>query len=263
MIQQVPDPVLEVHTLTVSYGNKPVLWSVDFSLAAGTITGIMGPNGSGKSTLLKAIMGVIKPDTGYVKVFGNRLEDVRTRISYVPQRESVDWDFPASVYDVVMMGRYGRLGLTGRPGKIDKELVEDALEQVGMISLRKRQIGQLSGGQQQRVFLARALAQQADLYFLDEPFVGVDAATEQAMIDLLHAMKIAGKTIVVVHHNLQTAERYFDWLVLLNMRLVASGPTSQVFTPELLYETYGGKLTLLSSLAQHMQSEPVVRPPQR
>jgi manganese/zinc/iron transport system ATP- binding protein len=260
MIQQVSEPVLEVHTLTVSYSSKPVLWSVDFSLAAGTITGIMGPNGSGKSTLLKAIMGVMKPDTGYVKLFGTSLEEVRKRISYVPQRESVDWEFPATVYDVVMMGRYGRLGLTGRPGKIDKAFVEEALEKVGMSTFRNRQIGQLSGGQQQRVFLARALAQQADLYFLDEPFVGVDAATEQAIIEILHAMKLAGKTIVVVHHNLQTAERYFDWLVLLNMRLVASGPTAQVFTPALLHDTYGGKLTLLSSLAQHMQTEQISRP---
>jgi manganese/zinc/iron transport system ATP- binding protein len=255
MIIQVEKPVLEVHDLTVSYHQKPVLWGVDFSLPGGVMAGIMGPNGSGKSTLLKSIMGLLSLSGGRISVFSKNLDEVRKKVSYVPQKESVDWDFPATVKDVVMMGRYGHLGLLRRPGKIDQEIVEEALEQVNMQDLRNRQLGQLSGGQQQRVFLARALAQQADLYLMDEPFVGVDAATEQILVELLIGLKQKGKTLIVVHHNLQTAPDYFDWLVLLNQRLVASAPFEQAFTAALLQETYGGRLNMLSTLAQHMKKE--------
>ena len=253
MIQQVENPVLEVHDLTVTYHKKPVLWDIDVSLPKGSIIGIIGPNGAGKSTLIKSVMGLIPLSSGYIKLFDQSLDDVRSRISYVPQRESVDWDFPASVADVVLMGRYGKLGLFKRPRKADKEIAMDSLKKVGMESFSKRQISQLSGGQQQRVFLARALAQEADLYFMDEPFAGVDAATESAIISLLQEMSEKGKTVVVVHHDLQSAMEYFDWAVLLNMRLVASGPTKEVMTQELLQETYGGRLTLLSEVGDLLQ----------
>ncbi|MEQ9425842.1 MAG: metal ABC transporter ATP-binding protein [Cyclobacteriaceae bacterium] len=253
MIKQVQNPVLEVHDLTVSYSKKPVLWGVDFSLPKGSLVGIVGPNGAGKSTLIKAAMGIVPASSGYVKIFGEELDDVRGKVSYVPQRESVDWDFPASVLDVVMMGRYGKVGLFRSLRKSDKEVAENALRQVGMEAYAKRQISQLSGGQQQRVFLARALTQQADLYFMDEPFSGVDAATEKAIINLLREMSDQGKTVVVVHHDLQSVTTYFDWLVMLNLRLVASGPTDEVFTSELLQETYGGKLTLLTEVRDLMK----------
>lgn len=254
-ITQVDNPALEVHDLTVSYDRKPVLWSVDFSLPKGSLVGIMGPNGSGKSTLLKSIMGLVPTSSGYVKIFGQDLKNIRKRISYVPQRESVDWDFPASVADVVLMGRYGHLGLFRRPGKADREIAEECLVKVGMENFRNRQISQLSGGQQQRVFLARALAQQAELYFMDEPFVGVDAATERTIMDLLREMRDEGKTVIVVHHNIQNAGDYFDWLVLMNLRLVASGPTEDVFNTEYIQEAYGGKLTLLNSVVEQMRNE--------
>ncbi|MCE2708267.1 MAG: metal ABC transporter ATP-binding protein [Algoriphagus sp.] len=219
MITQVPQPVLEVHDLTVSYDQQPVLWNVDLSLPAGQLIGILGPNGAGKSTLIKSIMGLIPPTSGYIKIFNKPLQEVRTRISYVPQRESVDWNFPASVLDVVVMGTYGKLGLFRRPGKKEIQIAEDALEQVGMTAFTKRQISELSGGQQQRVFIARALAQQADLYLMDEPFAGVDMATETAIFQL-------------------------EWVIMLNLHLVASGPKDQVMTEELFRKTYGGKLNL-------------------
>lgn len=250
MILHVDDPVIEVHDLTVTYSQKPVLWGIDLSLPKGSLVGIVGPNGAGKSTLIKAIMDLVPLSSGYVKLFDTALDEVRERISYVPQRESVDWDFPASVYDVVMMGRYGKLGLFRRPRQADREMVMESLRLVGMEQFKNRQISQLSGGQQQRVFLARALAQQADVYFMDEPFAGVDAATEKAIVELLRQMSKEGKTVVVVHHDLQSVAKYFDWLILLNMRLVASGPTSEVFREELLQEAYGGKLTILSEVGE-------------
>lgn len=250
MIIQATDPILEVHDLTVAYNRKPVLWGVDLTLPKGQLIGIVGPNGAGKSTLVKACMGLVPLASGWVRLFDKPLEEVRLRISYVPQRESVDWDFPASVRDVVEMGRYGRLGLFKRLRKSDYDLVEDSLRKVGMEAYASRQISQLSGGQQQRVFLARALAQEADLYFMDEPFAGVDAATERAILELLQEMSAAGKTVVVVHHDLQSVEKFFDWVILLNMRLVASGPINEVFTPEYLQQTYGGKLTLLSEVGE-------------
>ncbi|MCC9167607.1 metal ABC transporter ATP-binding protein [Pontibacter harenae] len=255
MILHVENPVVEVHDLTVSYDRKPVLWGVDLTLPAGSLVGVIGPNGAGKSTLIKAVMDLLSAGSGYVRIFGKPIEEVRNRISYVPQRESVDWDFPASVFDVVLMGRYGKLGLFSRPRKADKDAAMEALEKVNMQAFAKRQISQLSGGQQQRVFLARALAQNADIYFMDEPFAGVDIATETAIIELLRTMREQGKTVVVVHHDLQSAAEYFDWVVLLNMRLVASGPTEKVLTQELLEHTYGGRLTVLTKVGDLLRKQ--------
>ncbi len=253
MIIHAQEPILEVHDLTVTYGRKPVLWGVDFTLPAGCIAGIVGPNGAGKSTLLKTVMGLIPPSSGFVKLFNRPLDDVRSHVSYVPQRESVDWDFPVSVLDVVLMGRYGKVGLLRNTGARDRGVARDCLDKVGMSAYAKRQISQLSGGQQQRVFLARALAQEADIYFMDEPFAGVDAATEQAIIELLREMASNGKTIVVVHHDLQSARTYFDWIVLLNMHLIAAGPTEQAFTDETIQQAYGGRLNLLSQVGDVME----------
>lgn len=244
-----------MHDLTVSYDRKPVLWGVDLTLPAGALVGVIGPNGAGKSTLIKAMMDLLPAGSGYVRIFDKPINEVRNRISYVPQRESVDWDFPASVFDVVLMGSYGKLGLFKRPRKADKDAAMDALQKVGMQGFANRQISQLSGGQQQRVFLARALAQNADIYFMDEPFAGVDIATETAIIELLRTMREQGKTVIVVHHDLQSATEYFDWVVLLNMRLVASGPTEQVLTQELLEQTYGGKLTVLTKVGELLRKQ--------
>lgn len=253
MISHVENPILEIHDLTVSYAKKPVLWDIDLTLPKGELVGIVGPNGAGKSTLIKSILELVPASSGYVELFGDRLSAVRGKVSYMPQRETVDWDFPASVMDVVLMGRYGKLGLFKRPRKADREIALECLQKVGMIPYAKRQISQLSGGQQQRVFLARALAQEADLYFMDEPFAGVDAATEKAIFGVLQEMVSQGKTVVVVHHDLQSVVNYFTWVILLNMRLVASGPTSETFTNSLLQETYGGKLTLLSEVSDLVQ----------
>ena len=255
MIVQVKNPILEIHDLTVSYDRKPVLWDVDFSIPKGNLVGIVGPNGAGKSTLIKAVMGLLPTDSGYVKIFDDSLKNKRQKVSYVPQRESVDWDFPASVVDVVEMGRLNRKKIFKRISANDKTIANECLEQVGMTEYAGRQISQLSGGQQQRVFLARALAQQAELYLMDEPFAGVDALTETTIVNLLMEMRSTGKTIIVVHHDLQSAFEYFDWFVFLNTRLVASGPKEQVFTTELLQETYGGKLTLLAKIGDLLQQE--------
>jgi len=251
------DAVVEFHDLTVSYDKKPVLWNIDMTLPQGALIGIIGPNGAGKSTLIKAAMGLLPLASGYVRLFDRPLDEVRRRVSYVPQRETVDWDFPTSVMDVVLMGRYGRLGLLARPGKADREIARESLRKVGMEAFTRRQISQLSGGQQQRVFLARALAQEADLYFMDEPFSGVDAATESAILSILQEMTARQKTVVVVHHDLQSAAEFFDWIVLLNMRLVASGPIDKVFTPHLLQETYGGKLTVLSEVGELLRKREI------
>lgn len=255
MILQVDNPVVEVHDLTVSYDRKPVLWGIDLTLPAGALVGVIGPNGAGKSTMIKAMMDLLPVGSGYVRIFDKPIDEVRNRISYVPQRESVDWDFPASVFDVVLMGSYGKLGLFKRPRKADKDAAMEALNKVGMQAFADRQISQLSGGQQQRVFLARALAQDADIYFMDEPFAGVDIATETAIIELLRTMREQGKTVIVVHHDLQSANEYFDWVVLLNMRLVASGPTEQILTQELLEQTYGGKLTVLTKVGELLRKQ--------
>ncbi len=246
MIQQVANPAIELHSLTVAYQQKPVLWNLDYTLPAGKLIGIVGPNGSGKTTMIKSIMGLVPLSSGYVKIFDESLDKVRSRVSYVPQRGSVDWDFPVNVLDVVLMGRAKPRRLFSRYSSQDKEIAMDSLKKVNMEAFVKRQISELSGGQQQRVFLARALAQQADLYLMDEPFAGVDASTESTIMDLLKSMRAEGKTIVVVHHDLQTVNHYFDWLVLLNTRLIASGPTKEVFNSEALTQTYGGKLNILS-----------------
>ena len=248
-------PPLEVHDLTVAYHKKPVLWGIDLAVPAGKLVGIVGPNGAGKSTLIKAAMGLLPLSSGWVKVFGEPVKKNLTRIGYVPQRESVDWDFPVSVMDVVLMGRYGRLGLVKRPSKEDRDIARACLDKVKMLPYANRQISNLSGGQQQRVFLARALAQESDLYFMDEPFAGVDAATESAIIELLHELRSKGKTLMVVHHDLPTARSYFDTLLLLNMRVVAFGPTEEVFTNDLLQKTYGGRLTILSEVAEAVREK--------
>jgi manganese/zinc/iron transport system ATP- binding protein len=248
-------PPLEIHDLTVAYHKKPVLWGIDLAVPKGRLVGIVGPNGAGKSTLIKAAMGLLPLSSGWVKVFGEPLKRNLRRIGYVPQRESVDWDFPVNVTDVVLMGRYGHLGLLRRPSKRDREIARECLAKVKMLPYANRQISNLSGGQQQRVFLARALAQESDLYFMDEPFAGVDAATESAIITLLHELRDRGKTLLVVHHDLPTARNYFDMLLLLNMRVVAFGPTEKVFTYELLQTTYGGRLTILSEVADAVRQK--------
>lgn len=246
-------PALELHDLSVSYQKKPVLYGVDLAIPVGSLVGLIGPNGAGKSTLIKAVMGLLPLNGGWVKVFGEPFAKAKQRVGYVPQRESVDWDFPVNVMDVVLMGRYGRLGLFKRPRKEDHDKAREALDKVAMLPFANRQISNLSGGQQQRVFLARALAQESDFYLMDEPFAGVDAATESAIITLLQELKRQGKTILVVHHDLTTAREYFDRLVLLNMRVVASGPTDEVFTVDLLQKTYGGRLTLLSDVTRELE----------
>lgn len=243
-------PPLEIHDLTVAYHRKPVLWDIDLTVPEGKLIGILGPNGAGKTTLIKAALGLVPPASGKVEIFGLPYRRQRHLVGYVPQRESVDWDFPVSVLDVVLMGTYGQLGWCRRPGRKQRDAALDCLEQVGLRDFAGRQIRQLSGGQQQRVFLARALAQDARIYFMDEPFAGVDAATEKAIVALLHALRARGKTVLVVHHDLQTVRDYFDQVILLNMRLVASGPTETTFTKQNLQTTYGGRLTILDEAAE-------------
>jgi manganese/zinc/iron transport system ATP- binding protein len=245
-----PSLALEIHDLTVAYHRKPVLWGIDLEVKPGKLVGIVGPNGAGKSTLIKACLDLLPHSSGWVKYFGESYKDARQRVGYVPQRASVDWDFPVTVLDVVLMGRYGKIGLFRRPSKRDRAAAMEALEHVGMAPFAKRQISNLSGGQQQRTFLARALLQDSEVYLMDEPFAGVDAATEKAIVSLLHELRDRGKTVLVVNHDLHTTRDYFDTLLLLNMRVVAFGPTEEVFTPELLQKTYGGRLTIMSQVAQ-------------
>ena len=250
-------PALEIHDVTVAYHRKPVLWDIDLVVPEGKLVGIVGPNGAGKTTLIKAALGLVPLASGKVEIYGQPLDDQRKLIGYVPQRESVDWDFPVTALDVVLMGTFGRLGWIRRPGRAEREAARQALEHVGMSEYANRQIRQLSGGPQQRVFLARALAQDAKIYFMDEPFAGVDAATESAIVDLLQELRSAGKTVFVVHHDLQTVPEYFDYVILLNMRLVACGPTGETFTDENLQKTYGGRLTILDEAAEAVrQREP-------
>ena len=247
-----PQKALEVTDLTVAYYEKPVLWDIDLDVPGGILMAIVGPNGAGKTTLIKSILGLLKPAAGQVLIHGQPYNEQRRLVGYVPQRGSVDWDFPTSVLDVVMMGRYGHLGWFRRPGRKERELALDALEKVGMGAFSKRQISQLSGGQQQRVFLARALVQDAQIYFMDEPFQGVDATTERAIVSLLQELRARGKTVIAVHHDLQTVPEYFDWVTLLNVRRIASGPVKEVFTEENLRLTYGGRVGFLSrSLVTH------------
>lgn len=249
-----PDNIpLAIHDLTVAYHRKPVIWDIELNIPEGKLVGVVGPNGAGKSTLLKACQDLVPKASGEVQIYGAPYKLRRSFVGYVPQRESVDWDFPVSALDVVAMGTYGRIGWFRRVGKTQKRIAMEALERVGIEHLADRQISQLSGGQQQRVFLARALAQDARIYFMDEPFAAVDAATEQAIVALLKELNQAGKTCLVVHHDLASVTRYFDWLVLLNMRVVASGPTEEVFTQENLQKTYGGKLSLLDDVTDRLR----------
>lgn len=241
---------MEVHDLTVSYHRKPVLWNIDLSIPEGNLVGIIGPNGAGKSTFIKAILGLLPAASGWVQVYDKPISKQRDKVAYVPQRETVDWSFPVTAMDVVLMGRYGIKRWWNRITGKDREIVRQCLDKVGMLPYGDRQISNLSGGQQQRVFLARALAQDSQIYLMDEPFTGVDAATEAAIVAIMKELRQAGKTVIVVNHDLQTAQEYFDMLILLNMRLIAFGPTQEVFTPNLLSKTYGGKLTILTDVAE-------------
>ncbi|WP_197995146.1 ABC transporter ATP-binding protein [Gimesia panareensis] len=244
---------LSVYDLTVAYHRKPVIWDVSFDIPPGKLVGIVGPNGAGKSTLIKTIMELIPKASGRVNIFGKPYQKNRHRVGYVPQRESVDWDFPVDALDVVTMGLYREIGWCLPVRKKHRERALSALERVGIADYARRQISQLSGGQQQRTFLARALVQDADLYLMDEPFAAVDAATEKAIVKILQEMKQAGKTALVIHHDLQTVPEYFDYVILLNMRVIDHGPTADVFTPENLQKTYGGRLTLLEEATETMR----------
>ncbi len=249
-------PALEIKDLSVAYHRKPVLTGISMRVMPGSMVGIIGPNGAGKSTFVKAVMGLLPVMNGSVKVFGESFADNLHRVGYVPQRESVDWDFPVDVLDVVLMGRYGKIGIGRRPSAGDREVAMACLEKVQMTPFASRQIGDLSGGQQQRVFLARALAQESDLYLMDEPFAGVDAATEAAIVGILSGLREAGKTILVVHHDLASAGRYFDHLMLLNERLIGYGPTQGLLTRGMLQMTYGGKLNLFPDSVKDDPSQP-------
>lgn len=243
---------VSVHDMTVAYHRRPVLWDVDFDAPEGRLIGIMGPNGAGKSTLIKAILDLVPRASGRVLIYGKPYRRQRRLVAYVPQRESVDWDFPVSALDVVTMGLYGQIGWFRPVSREHKQSAMAAMERVGMADYARRQISHLSGGQQQRVFLARALVQDARVCFMDEPFAGVDAATEKAIVQVLRDLRSAGKTVLVVHHDLQTVREYFDHVILINMRIVTHGPTQEVFTEENLQKTYGGRLTLLDQAAQAM-----------
>ncbi len=248
------EPAIEVKNLTVSYGPTPALLDVSFAVPPGQLIGVIGPNGSGKSTLIKAILGFKKPDLGTVRLFGEPMEKARGRVAYVPQHGAVDWEFPVTVRDVALMGRYGKIAWWKEPSTEDKRLATEALEMVRMNDFADRQIGQLSGGQRQRVFMARAMAQGADILLLDEPFAGVDAATERAILDVLRRTKDSGRTLLVVHHDLATAAEYFDRLILVKQRLFAYGTPEQVLHPELLSEVYEGRLRIFA----HLESSPTV-----
>ncbi|TXK72714.1 metal ABC transporter ATP-binding protein [Mesonia sp. HuA40] len=230
---------IKIDDLTVAYDYKPVLWDIDLKIPEGVLMAIVGPNGAGKSTLIKAILGIIKPIAGSVKIFGKPYKAQRAKVAYVPQKGTVDWDFPTTALDVVMMGTYGSLGWIKRPGQAQRKSALEALEKVGMLAFKNRQISQLSGGQQQRIFLARALVQNASIYFMDEPFQGVDATTERAIIKILKELRDAGKTLIVVHHDLQTVPEYFNWVTFLNVKRIASGPVKDIFNDDNLTKTYG------------------------
>jgi len=241
---------LQVFQLTVNYDKTPVLWDITLEVPSGVLVGIIGPNGAGKTTFLKAALGLLQPLSGKMTFFGNPLSKVRQRVAYVPQRATVDWDFPITVKDLVLMGRYGRLGVLRWPRKADWAAAYHYLEMVGMAQYGHRQISQLSGGQQQRVFIARALMEEADLYFMDEPFAGIDVASEKTIVELLHRLKEQGKTVCTVHHDLNTVESYFDWVMVLNIRLVACGPVEEVFNATTLNAAYGKSYALFGEALQ-------------
>ena len=246
-------PILEFHDVTVAYGRRPVLWNIDLAIDDACLFGIIGPNGAGKSTLLKAALGLVPLAGGSIRFFGQPFAEVRSRVGYVPQRETVDWDFPVSVSDVVLMGTYARLGWFRRPGPRERDLARESLKRVGLADVAGRQIGKLSGGQQQRVFLARALAQQADVYVLDEPMAGVDARSQELIFGVLSELRDAGRLVLVVHHDLRTAAQWFDRVALIDRRLVAAGPTATVLTSENLERTYVGRLDLLDELGRAVE----------
>lgn len=246
---------LAIHDLSVAYQRKAVLWDIDLEIPPGKLIGLIGPNGAGKSTLLKAALGLTPVTSGEILIYGQPFNRQRHLVGYVPQRESVDWDFPVSALDVVTMGRYRQIGWLRPVRKVDRDLAMQALERVGIAQLAHRQIGQLSGGQQQRTFLARALMQEASLYLMDEPFAAVDAATEKAIVQILQQLRSDGKTVLVVHHDLHTVADYFDHIILLNMRVVATGPTTTTFTADNLKKTYGGKLTLLDQIVESLTTK--------
>lgn len=246
---------IEVEHLTVSYGPVPALLDISLNIPTGKLIGVIGPNGSGKSTLIKSILGFVRQDVGSVKLFGEDVSHSKGRVAYVPQRGAVDWDFPITVREVAAMGRYGHRRWWQDLTREDYRFANEALEKVRMADLSKRQIGQLSGGQQQRVFMARALAQDADILLLDEPFAGVDAATEKAILDVLTETKEQGKTLVVVHHDLATAAEYFDMLILLKQRLYGFGTPQQILDPDLLCQVYEGNLKVFAELT-HSESPP-------
>lgn len=245
---------LKVEGLTVHYDKSPVLWEISLEVACGQLIGIIGPNGAGKSTLIKTILGLHKPLSGSIEILGEPLKKVRNKIAYVPQRTSVDWDFPINALDVVVMGRYGKLGFLRFVTKEDKKAAYEALDKVGMLPFAHRQISELSGGQQQRVFLARALLQEAEVYFMDEPFAGVDMATEKALLEMMLAIKKEGKTLFIVHHDLATVRSTFDWVILLNTCLIDSGPVQEVFQEEAIQKAYGNAAYLLSETKKLSQS---------
>ena len=252
--QHPPNSPLSIHDMTVAYHQRPVLWDIDYDAPPGRLIGVVGPNGAGKSTLLKAALGLIPTVSGAVRMFGQPYTAVRSRVAYIPQRTSVDWDFPVSAEDVVAMGLYRQIGWFRPVTRRWREQARQSLARVELADFAHRQISQLSGGQQQRVFLARALAQDADLYLMDEPFAAVDAPTERTIVNVLRELKSAGKTALVVHHDLQTVADYFDEVVLLNTRLIAAGPTKEIFTEANLRRTYGGKLVLLEQIGQRIET---------
>ncbi len=240
--------VIEIDGLSINYGNKRVLTNIHMDIEAGHIYGVIGPNGAGKSTLFKSILGLIEYNSGKITVYNNQIEEVRKKIAYVPQKDEIDWRFPATVNDIVLMGRYPYKKLFSRINKEDKEIANNALKEMGIEDLKDRQIGALSGGQQQRVFIARALAQKADLFFLDEPFVGIDITTENRIIEIMRKLALKGKTLLVVHHDLSTVKEYFDKVILLNQRLINYGDTDLVFTNKNIAETYRSQLTILQQI---------------
>lgn len=248
-------PALKIEQLSVNYDKTPVLWDIHCTVPEGKLVGIIGPNGAGKSTLLKTLLGMTRPLSGKIEFFGRPYKKVRHRVAYVPQRSSVDWDFPITAFEVVLMGRYGKLGFFKWPKMADKQAASRALEMVGMLPFADRQISQLSGGQQQRLFIARALLQDADLYLMDEPFAGVDMATEKAIIALMDKLKVQGKTLLVVHHDLSTVDSYFDWVIMLNTCLIASGPVAECFNSDTIMRTYGRSSALLDEAAKLTQNK--------
>lgn len=241
--------VIDIKGLNVSYTSKRILTNIYLEIKAGKSYGLIGPNGAGKSTLLKAILGLAESFTGDIKVLNEKIENVRKNVAYVPQKDEIDWSFPASVHDVVMMGRYPHKNIFQRLTKHDKDIVDKTLNQLEIFSLKDRQIGQLSGGQQQRVFIARAIAQEAEIYFFDEPFVGVDITSEKIIIGIMNTLVNSGKTLITVHHDLTSISAYFDSVIMINQRLIAAGSVEEVFNQANLSKCFGPQLTMLQKSA--------------